>query len=66
MLLPQGLGLTMEDVRLYFRSEFSKKMDIETYNKSGHDYMVNFSLFLAKQIHGELIASFFSNLSITC
>lgn len=39
-LFLKGLGLTMEDVRLYFRSEFSKKMDIETYNKSGHDYMV--------------------------
>ena len=39
-LFLKGLGLSLEDVRTYFRTEFCKKMDSETYGKSGHDYMV--------------------------
>ena len=39
-LFLKGLGLSIEDVRTYFRQEFCKKMDSETYGKSGHDYMV--------------------------
>ncbi|XP_063693915.1 DNA primase large subunit-like isoform X2 [Bolinopsis microptera] len=39
-LFLKGLGLSIEDVRTYFRQEFCRKMDSETYGKSGHDYMV--------------------------
>ena len=39
-LFLKGIGLSMEDVRSYFRGEFCKKMDSESYSKSGHDYMV--------------------------
>lgn len=39
-LFLKGMGLTMENVRTYFRQEFCKKMDSESYGKSGHDYMV--------------------------
>jgi DNA primase large subunit len=39
-LFLKGIGLSMEDVRTYFRQEFCRKMDGETYGKSGHDYMV--------------------------
>ena len=39
-LFLKGLGLSLEEVRTYFRQEFCKKMDSEAYGKSGHDYMV--------------------------